>query len=274
MSFHWADGATGTLLIRGSKLEVASWGPEPEKAPTLILLHEGLGCVSLWRDFPEKLAQATGFGVFAYSRAGYGASDPVPLPRPLDYMTREAVDVLPGLLDAIHLKSGVLIGHSDGASIAAVYAGVFSDHRVRGITLMAPHFFTEAIGLDQIATAKKDYETTDLRAKLARYHENVDVAFRGWNDAWLDPGFRAWNIAASIDAWDIPALVIQGEQDQYGTLAQVEEVQRRTRTKVDTLILPECRHAPHFDQPHLTLNKIADFTQNTLTSERKPEMSL
>ena len=271
MSFSWADGASGTLTIRGIKLEVASWGPDPKQAPTLVLLHEGLGCIMQWREFPEKLTQATGFGVFAYSRAGYGASDPVLLPRPLDYLTREAVEVLPALLDAIHLKSGMLIGHSDGASIAAIYAAVFSDHRVRGITLMAPHFFTEAMGLAQIASARKDYQTTNLRDKLARYHQNVDVAFLGWNETWLDPEFKAWNIAASIDEWDIPVLVIQGEQDQFGTIAQVEEVLRRAHTEVDALILPECRHAPHFDQPSLTLKTIANFAQSTLTSGRRAE---
>ena len=170
------------------------------------MLHEGLGCVALWRDFPRRLAAATGFGVFAYSRAGYGQSDPVPLPRPLDYMTREARETLPELLDAIGLRRGVLLGHSDGASIAAIYAGSVEDFRVRGLVLMAPHFFTEKGGLASIAAAREAYATSDLRAKLAKYHRDVDNAFRGWNDAWLDPGFKAWNIADAIDYLRVPAL--------------------------------------------------------------------
>ncbi|MEC9313050.1 MAG: alpha/beta fold hydrolase, partial [Pseudomonadota bacterium] len=172
MAFEW--GGSGTVTAGGANLEYACHGPAPDQAPTLVLLHEGLGCVALWRDFPEKLAAATGLGVFVYSRQGYGQSDPVTLPRPLDFMTREAKDVLPGLLDAIGLEHGVLMGHSDGATIAAIYGGSVLDHRVRGLILMAPHFFTEPGGLAEIAKAKEAYDSGDLKEKLAKYHKDPD----------------------------------------------------------------------------------------------------
>lgn len=255
--FVW--GNSDRIEAGGVQLEAASWGPAPEKAPTLVLLHEGLGCVELWRDFPGRLAAATGFGVFAYSRRGYGASDPVPLPRPLDYMTGEAVDALPKVLQAIGFRRGVLLGHSDGATIAAIHAGSVGDFRVRGLILMAPHLFTEPEGLASIAAARQTYATGDLRAKLARYHHDVDGAFRGWCDAWLDPGFRAWNVADVVDFWRVPALAIQGADDQYGTLAQIHEIETRAYSPVETLILPGCRHAPHLERADETLAAIREF---------------
>jgi len=257
--FEWRDGAETAITVNGKSLEAVCYGPSPDKAPTIVMLHEGLGCVALWRGFPEKLAEATGFGVFVWSRAGYGQSDPVDLPRPLDYMTREAVDDLPAVLDAIGFRSGILLGHSDGASIAAIYAGSIEDHRVRGLVLMAPHFFTEDGGLASIAEAKAAYESGDLRSRLAKYHKDVDNAFRGWNDAWLDPGFKSWNIAEAIDYLRIPVLAIQGANDQYGTLAQIEEIETRIYSPVDTVILPDCRHSPFIDQPEKTLAAVAEF---------------
>lgn len=178
----WGAGK-GTVTAGGKSLEWLSFGPSPAEAPTLVLLHEGLGCAALWRDFPQRLAEATGWGVFVYSRAGYGQSDPVSLPRPLDYMTHEAVDVLPEVLDAFGFRRGVLMGHSDGATIAAIHAGSVADFRVRGIILMAPHFFTEDMGIAEIEKAKVGYETSDLRAKMAKYHRDPDNAFLGWNGA-------------------------------------------------------------------------------------------
>ncbi len=258
MAFRWSDGA-GFLEIEGRRLECAAWGPPPEEAPTLALLHEGLGCVALWRDFPSKLQVATGFGVFAYSRFGYGASDPCALPRPLDYMTREAVDVLPKALDAIGFRGGVLVGHSDGATIAAIHAGSVEDFRVRGLILMAPHFFTEPGGLASIRAARAAYEDGELKRRLARYHDNVDAAFRGWCDAWLDPGFERWNVADVIDYWRVPTLAIQGRDDEYGTLAQISEIETRTYAPIDTLILDRVKHHPHLEAPEATLGEIAEF---------------
>ncbi|WP_371054546.1 MULTISPECIES: alpha/beta fold hydrolase [unclassified Rhodosalinus] len=254
----WTRGPA-TLEAGGKRLEYACWGPPPGEAPTIAMLHEGLGCLALWRDVPEALAARTGWGVMAWSRAGYGQSDPADLPRPLDYMTREAQDVLPQVLDAIGFREGVLLGHSDGATIAAEYAGGVEDFRVRGLVLMAPHFFTEEPGLREIARAREAFETGDLRARMAKYHRDPDAAFRGWNDAWLDPGFRAWNVAECIDYLRIPALAIQGREDPYGTLAQIRELEERAYSPVDTVILDECRHAPHLERPEATLDAVAEF---------------
>ena len=256
---RWEPGSGLTIEAGGKTLEARCFGPKPGDKPSIVMLHEGLGSISLWRDFPEKLAEATGWGVFAYSRAGYGQSDPADLPRPLDYMTREAVDVLPQVLDAIGFREGVLLGHSDGASIAAIYGGSVQDHRVRGLVLMAPHFFTEPGGLASIAEAKVAYETGDLRERLARHHKDVDVAFRGWNDAWLHPEFEAWNIAEAIDYLRIPVLAIQGRDDQYGTLAQIAEIENRIYSPVDVEILDDCRHAPFIDRKDRTLEIVAEF---------------
>lgn len=252
----WVEG--GTLNVAGKSLEYGCFGPSPDEAPTIVLLHEGLGCLALWRDFPQRLSQATGFGVMAYSRAGYGQSDRADLPRPLDYMTREATGVLPQVLDAVGFRRGVLMGHSDGATIAAIYGGTVSDMRVRGLILMAPHFFTEGMGLAEIARAREGYED-GLRDRMARYHRDPDNAFRGWSEAWLDPAFPAWSVADVIDYLRIPTLAVQGRQDQYGTLAQVDEIARRAYAPVDTLILDDCRHAPHRDQPEAVLEGVADF---------------
>jgi pimeloyl-ACP methyl ester carboxylesterase len=248
-----------SITINTRKLECRAWGGVPSERPTIVLLHEGLGSVGLWRSFPEKLAERTGCCVFAYSRAGYGGSDRIELPRPLDYMHREAVDVLPGVLDAIGFKSGILLGHSDGASIAAVHAGSFTDPRVHGIGLIAPHFFTEPEGLGAIAEARAQYKDGDLRDRLAKYHTDVDNAFRGWCDAWLDPGFKSWNIEAFIGAIRHPILAIQGRDDQYGTLRQVEALATRARAPLDVEILDNCKHSPHLEQPDRTLAIVTDF---------------
>lgn len=253
----WSDH--GRLEAGGKSLEYACFGPAPDVAPTLVLLHEGLGCVALWRDFPQALAEATGWGVFAYSRAGYGQSDPADLPRPLDYMTREATDVLPVVLDKMGIRRTVLVGHSDGASIAAIYAGSVSDHRVRGLVLMAPHFFTEPDGLQSIERAANAFDTGILRAPLAKYHAHPENAFWGWNKAWLDPAFRDWNVADVIDYFRIPVLAIQGRDDQYGTLAQIQEIETRSYAPVDLAVFEDCKHAPFQEQPEKTLDHIATF---------------
>jgi pimeloyl-ACP methyl ester carboxylesterase len=257
MSATWTPN--GTLTAGGKSLEYACYGPAPSDAATLVLLHEGLGCVALWRDFPAALAKATGMGVFVYSRAGYGQSDAADLPRPLDYMTREAMEVLPEVLDAIGFERGTLVGHSDGATIAAIYAGSVPDYRVRSIILMAPHFFTEEMGLAEIARAKVDFETGDLKERLGKYHRDPENAFRGWNDAWLNPDFKDWNVGDVIDHLRIPTLAIQGKDDQYGTLAQIDEVESRAYSPVDMLILDDCKHAPFVDQKDVVTAAIAEY---------------
>jgi len=259
--FDWTPGAPQRLEVAGLGYEAICHGPAPDQAPTLVLLHEGLGCVSLWRDFPRELAARTGFGVFVWSRGGYGRSDRIELPRPLDYMTREATERVPGVLDAIGLRRGVLLGHSDGASIAAIYAGSVPDPRVRGVILMAPHFFTEPEGLAAIAAARTAYEQGDLRARLARHHDHVDVAFRGWCDAWLDPRFMSWNISDCLEGLRVPSLAIQGENDQYGTQRQVQEMVLRSAAPVEVALLPACGHSPQFEQTEMTLAAIAGFCE-------------
>lgn len=255
---------TGFLPIDGQRLEYRLIGPRPDQAPTLVLLHEGLGCAGLWNDFPDKLVKATGCGVFVYSRAGYGKSSPVKLPRPLSYMHDEARDALPKLLDAIGFRRGLLIGHSDGASIAAIYAGSHQDHRVGGLVLIAPHFFTEDRGIAAIAEAKKAYETGDLRQRLARWHADVDNAFRGWNGVWLDPDFRKWDITEFLAYIRVPVLIVQGEDDQYGTVRQIETAEEECYCPVEAALLPGARHSPQRDAPGATLAAMADFIGRAL----------
>jgi pimeloyl-ACP methyl ester carboxylesterase len=263
---------SGMLEIGDARLEYRHWGPAPSVAPTILLLHEGLGCLGLWGDFPAKLAGATGVGVFAYSRAGYGASSPVALPRPLTYMRDEALEVLPRILTAIGFRRGILAGHSDGASIAAIYAGGVQDHRIRGVSLIAPHFFTEDIGIAEIARAKIAYDTGDLKPKLARWHSNVDNAFRGWNDAWLDPEFRNWDIREYLAYIRVPVQIVQGADDQYGTIRQIEVAEAECYCPVDVTLLPGVRHAPHRDAPDAALAAMSDFINRILRSHREGQM--
>jgi pimeloyl-ACP methyl ester carboxylesterase len=262
-------GAEGLVDLGAMRLEYRMIGPHPDEAPTIVMLHEGLGCVGLWGDFPDRLAAATGAGVFVYSRAGYGRSSPVALPRPLTFMHEEAREVLPRLLTAIGFCRGLLLGHSDGASIAALYAGSVEDHRVRGLVLMAPHFFTEDMGIAEIARAREAYASTDLRAKLARWHADVDNAFRGWNDAWLDPGFRQWDITEALAYIRVPILIVQGEDDQYGTVRQIEVAQEECYCPVEVALLPRTRHAPHREAPEATIAAVTAFTDRLLRGHQE-----
>jgi len=256
---------TGVVHVADAELEYRMIGAPPGEAPTIVLLHEGLGCVSLWKDFPDRLAAATGLGVFVYSRRGYGCSSPREAPWPLSYMHEEGEQVLPALLDAIGFREGILFGHSDGASIAAIHAGASKDSRLRGLVLMAPHFFTEDAGIASIAEARKAYELTDLRDRLAVHHgDNVDCAFWGWNRAWLDPGFRRWDIRKYLPDIKVPVLVIQGQDDQYGTAAQISAAQDECAGTVRVSHLPDCRHSPHRDRPQLTIDAAAAFISSCL----------
>jgi pimeloyl-ACP methyl ester carboxylesterase len=250
------------LVVGGHRLEVAWHGPPPGTAPTLVFLHEGLGSVSAWRDFPARVAAATGMGALVYSRLGYGESDPVTLPRPLSYMHDEALGVLPGLLDVARVEECVLLGHSDGGSIALIFAGsgLPQSSRVRSLVLEAPHVFVEDISVTSIGAASASYETGELRARLARHQgANVDGAFRGWNGAWLDPGFRSWNIEEYLPRVRVPSLVVQGEDDAYGTLAQLDAIERGSSGPVTRLVLPRCGHAPHRDRPEDVLSAVTAF---------------
>jgi pimeloyl-ACP methyl ester carboxylesterase len=227
----------GHIAIGDSAIEYRMIGPRPDTAPTIVMLHEGLG----------------------YARAGYGKSSRITLPRPLDYMQREATAVLPKLLDAIGFRRGILLGHSDGATIAAYYAGSVQDHRVRGLILMAPHFFMEQSNIEAIRATVTAFETTDLRAKLARHHADVDGAFKGWSGAWLDPGFLGFDTTDALAYIRVPVLVIQGAADPYGTLAQVRVVEEECYCPVETLVLEGTGHAPQREKPAETLGAIAEF---------------
>jgi pimeloyl-ACP methyl ester carboxylesterase len=252
---------SGFLTIGSSELEFRMIGPTPADAPTIVMLHEGLGSAALWGDFPDRLAAATGAGVLVYSRAGYGASTPATLPRRLDYMHIEALEILPDLLEAIGFRRGLLLGHSDGASIAAIYAGGAGDHRVRGVAMIAPHFVVEGVGIKSIAETRKAYETAGLRSKLERWHRDVDNTFYGWNDAWLDAGFRNWDISEYLAYIRVPVAILQGADDQYGTIRQIEIAQEECYCPVDVTIVSNAGHSPHREAPEATLASIAEFVK-------------
>jgi pimeloyl-ACP methyl ester carboxylesterase len=253
------------VLIDNYNLEYTWLGPSPEQAPTIVFLHEGLGCVSMWKDFPARVIEATGCGALVYSRAGYGNSDPAPLPRPISFMHYEALTVLPEVIETMKIREAVLFGHSDGGSIALLHAGSTTAKNIRALILEAPHVFVEDVSTESITLAKQKYEADSLRANLARYHgENVDCAFRSWNDVWLDPEFRSWNIESHLPPITAPVLVIQGEDDQYGTLKQVEAIERGCSGRVERKILSNCGHSPHRDQTEQVIESVVNFLQETL----------
>jgi pimeloyl-ACP methyl ester carboxylesterase len=241
----------------GHRLEYQRIAGDADR-PTLVLLHEGLGSVALWRDFPAALAKATSAPLVVYSRYGYGRSDALSAPRAPRYMHDEALVVLPELRQALGLEDVVLVGHSDGASIALIHAGS-GRWPVRALVLEAPHVFVEDVSVASIAAARDAYAATDLRQRLARYHADVDSAFRGWNDAWLDPAFRDWNIEEHLPGVRCPVLAIQGEGDEYGTLAQIAAIERGVTGRFEKTVLSGCKHSPHRDQEQAVLRAMAAF---------------
>jgi pimeloyl-ACP methyl ester carboxylesterase len=227
----------------------------PGAEPALVFLHEGLGSVGLWRDFPSRLASATGRRALVYSRAGHGQSDLPAKDRTPRFMHEEALDVLPELLRVAGVERPVLVGHSDGGSIALIHA---SRHPVAGLVLLAPHVFVEDVTVASIEEARETFATTDLGERMARYHRDPDRTFRLWNDIWLAPEFRAWNIEDVLGEVTAPTLLIQGRQDQYGTLAQIDAIERGIAGPVSRAVL-EARHAPHLEAPAETLAAAAEF---------------
>jgi pimeloyl-ACP methyl ester carboxylesterase len=243
--------------VGNARLEYQWIGERTVDAAPIVMLHEGLGSVSLWRDFPTHLSGVTHRAVLVYSREGYGHSSPMRGPRPVSYMHDEALIVLPGLLDQLDVHEPILFGHSDGASIALIHAG--AGHRpVRALILLAPHVMVEDISVRGIAAARQAYEATDLRARLARHHDDVDAAFRGWNDIWLSPEFRQWNIEQYLPRVRCPVLAIQGEDDEYGTMAQIDKI-ASAAPDVELLKLERCGHSPHRDCPEAVLAGVEDF---------------
>jgi pimeloyl-ACP methyl ester carboxylesterase len=239
---------------------------------TLVLLHEGLGSVALWKDFPARLVERTGCPGIIYSRYGYGRSDPMQGPRGVDYMHREALETLPELLAKLAIRNPILIGHSDGASIAAIYAGAHAGPLI-GAVLMAPHVFVEDITVASIAQAKARFETTDLATRLARYHQNPAATFLGWSDIWLHPAFRSWNIEEYLHSIVVPLLLLQGTDDQYGTRAQLDAIVRQTDSPIEAIMLERCAHSPHVDQADATLEAIARFVEKVVSEPQQPGAS-
>jgi pimeloyl-ACP methyl ester carboxylesterase len=264
----------GFLDLQPLRLEYRMIGPPPGSAPTIVMLHHGLGSVGLWRDFPEKLASATGAGVFVYSRAGCGNSSSGPRRPALLFMDAEAREVLPRVLAAIGFKRGILFGHSDGASIASIYVGSVQDHRVRGLVLLAPHFFTEEMGLAEIRRTRNEFETGGLREKLKRWHADVDGAFRSWVEPWLDPEFTKWDITEALGYIRVPILIVQGKDDEYGTLRQVRAAEDECFCPVEMLVLPGVRHSPHLDAPEATLSATAAFINRLLRDHHEAKPAL
>jgi pimeloyl-ACP methyl ester carboxylesterase len=257
------------LTVADERIEVERLAPNRPAAgaPPIVMLHEGLGSVSMWRDFPAKVAGETGCDVIVYSRVGYGRSDPIRAPRSVRFMHDEALARLPTLLDALEVHTPILFGHSDGASIALIHAGSGLSE-ITAVIALAPHVMVEDISIASIGKAKIAYETTDLRARLARHHDDVDSAFRGWNDVWLDPQFRTWNIEDYLPAIRCPVLAIQGEDDEYGTMEQVERIGGKA-PRAMLLKLPHCGHSPHRDQPAAVLDAIGAFVAR-LRGVRQP----
>ena len=250
--------------VGGHRIECERIDTAAPTRPTLVLLHEGLGSVAMWRDFPGRLAHATGCNALVYSRYGYGRSDPLTAPRAVRYMHDEALVALPALLDQLGIARPILVGHSDGGSIALIHAGA-GIRPVAAVVTLAAHVLVEDISVSSIAAAKVAWETTDLRTKLARYHANVDSAFRGWNDIWLHPDFRAWNIEEYLPGIDCPVLAIQGEDDEYGTMEQMRRIGAQVKD-VELVELEDCRHSPHRDQPAAVLDAITRFVDRVSAS--------
>jgi pimeloyl-ACP methyl ester carboxylesterase len=253
------------LMVQGRSLEVQRIGGLSRNVPELVFLHEGLGSISHWRNFPEQVADATGCPVTVYSRYGSGESDLLGEERPVSYMHDEALRALPDLLQQLDIEKPILVGHSDGASIALIFAGAPAGvpDGVLGLVLLAPHVFVEDRSVASIAEAKTSFETTNLPEKLARHHRDAASTFWGWNNIWLRPDFRAWNIEEYLPRITCPILAIQGLDDQYGTIAQVQAIAQQSGGPVEIVPLAECRHSPQRDQPEAVLAAIAGFVKRT-----------
>ena len=254
---------SGFFHIDGLRLEFQRLTPAQQNRPTLVFLHEGLGCVAMWRDFPRQVAAATNCPVLVYSRAGYGGSSPCPLPRPVSFMHEEGLQVLPKILSAADIDQAVLVGHSDGASIALIGAGELNDPRFKGLVLLAPHVFVEELTLSSIRQARVSYQDSHLRERLARYHgERVDETFNGWCDVWLAEDFARWNIEDCLPMIRVPVLLIQGEDDNYGTLRQLQVIAETLPQEAEQVVLPGSGHSPFRDRPAETLQAMVCFLQN------------
>lgn len=248
-----------SLTVRGKRLEAAWHGPGPAEAPTLVFLHDGLGCVDLWRDFPRRVSEAAGCGALVYSRPGHGRSDPAEARRSLRFMHEEAL-LLPEILEAAGVRRPVLVGQSDGGSIAIIHAGSPGGGNVLAVVSEAAHVFCEEKTRQAITAALGEYRHGTLRQKLLRYHgENVDSVFGGWAGAWLDAGFADWNIEAYLRRVRVPLLAIQGDRDEYGSIRQLDAIQAGSGGPVERLVVAGAGHSPHRDRPDRIVEAIAAF---------------
>jgi pimeloyl-ACP methyl ester carboxylesterase len=253
------------IPFRGRDISIEyGWiAPARASAPLVVFLHEGLGSLAMWKDYPQRLCDAGGYCGLVFSRAGYGRSTPRRAGErwPVDFMELQARDMLPRLFERLGVGTGGtkpwLFGHSDGGSIALIHAASFPD-TVAGVVAVAPHIFVEELSIRSIAAARDAYRSTDIRSRLARYHDDPDSAFWGWNDVWLDPAFRAWSIDAMLHRLRCPILAIQGEDDEYGTLAQLEGIRRRA-PRTEVVVLAHCGHSPQRDQPEALTRAVVDF---------------
>ncbi len=258
------------VLAADCRLRVKSIKPESSALThdqlVLIFLHEGLGCIEIWRDFPETLCQSTGCSGLVYERKGYGGSDKFGNSWPTDYLQKESSIYLPALLKACHINNAILIGHSDGGTIALLAAAAHQSP-VRGVITEAAHIFVEEITLDGIRKAVKDFETTNLREKLTRYHkEKTDAIFNRWANRWLSTEFRSWNIEKYLSKVICPTLVIQGEDDEYGTKDQVDGIANQVSGSVSVKLLPDCGHIPHFQAKDIVIKEMTNFIKNVINS--------
>jgi pimeloyl-ACP methyl ester carboxylesterase len=243
------------LDLDGVKIEYRWIGPGPDRAPTLVFLHEGLGSAAQWRDVPDRVAEALGWGALVYSRRGYGASDPLARPFEVSFMHDEAREWLPRVLEATGVRDAAFVGHSDGASIAIIHGGP-----ARAMALLAPHVFVEPLTTSSIATVRERFRDGDLGERLARFHgEKTEATVEAWTGVWLSEPFQRWNIEAYLDRVTCPVLVVQGECDEYGTLEQVRAVARGVAGPIETLVLASCGHAPHRGAPEATIGALVDF---------------
>ena len=247
------------IIVDNVELECAWFGSAPADSFTIAMLHEGLGSLSVWRNFPKVLSEATGARVFAYSRADHGRSGPGISPRPPDALHREALKVLPELLNEIGFKRGILLGHSDGASIVAIYASHVHDQGVEGIVLIEPHFNVEEKNLNSIRSMAENFGSTDLRQRLARHHANVDRMFAAWREMWLNTAFLSFDITAELNGISVPMLFVKGEDDPYSTMLQPELAKAHSGGPVETIIIPGTGHSPHRNDQKAVVGAITRF---------------
>ena len=249
----------------GQRLHYEWAGPEPADAPTLVFMHEGLGSVSMWRDFPESLAQATGCGMLNYSRRGYGQSEPIGEAREPHFMHDEAMTVLPEILTKLDVRRPILVGHSDGGSIALIYAGSGAANgggpTPEAMIVEAAHVFVEELTTKSITQIGMAFHDTELPKKLGRHHDDPDGMFRAWHDIWLEPAFADWNIESYLPQVVCPLLVIQGKNDEYGTRRQVDAIVSQAGGPTEVLMVDDCGHSPHRDQPSRVLSAMTDFVR-------------